>query len=283
MFPKRKRDTHKGTYGHSMFIGGSPGLTGAPVLAAEGAILSGAGRVTCIVPERLNVIFEIKLTEAMTYPVRDRGRGYFNSVSHLPVKRFIAGASAVGIGPGLGSRTATQRFVRAILAHSASPVIIDADALNALRGYTHILRNVPGECVITPHPGEMARLMECAVADVQKDRTKTALRFARRYGVITVLKGHRTVVASPRGKLYLNKTGNPGMATAGTGDILTGIITACAGQGISAFEAASRAVFIHGVSGDLAVRDKGETSLRARDILAYLPRAFIAAAGSKKK
>lgn len=275
---RRKADTHKGDYGHVLVIAGSPRFSGASVLTAEAALRSGAGLVTIALPRGINnAIIKIKPKEVMTLPLVQTRQGAISSSAFTVLRSFILKVSVVVIGPGLGSDTSTKMLVRLLVASVKKSLVIDADGLNALVGNLSLI--VKGAAkrpvtVVTPHSGEMARLKWCLVDKIQRERKEVAKSFANDYNCITVLKGHRSIVASPAGQLYINYTGNPGMATAGSGDVLTGMIAAFIGQGIPGFEATRAAVYLHGLAGDIAALNKTETCLIASDIIDSIPQAF---------
>lgn len=269
----RKVDSHKGDYGHVFVLAGSTGFTGAAYLCSQAAILSGSGLVTLGIPESLNPIMEVKLTEVMTKPLPETGAGTLSKNAFSQIVQFAEKADAVALGPGLSTNPETQNLIRKLITAIEKPLVIDADGLNALSGRLKLFKGRT-HTVITPHPGEMARLLTTTPGEIQKSRKKTAQKVAVEYNLTVVLKGYQTVVACPSGKVYVNNTGNPGMASGGTGDVLTGIIVSFLGQGIPAFEAAKLAVYIHGFAGDLAAKEKGEIGLIAVDILNYLPAAF---------
>lgn len=274
---KRTRNTHKGDYGHLLVIAGSPGMTGAAYLCCEGALLSGAGLVTLGIPESLNPIMEKKLTEAMTLPLPETAKGFLSKKAQKKITAFASKCDCLAIGPGLSRDSQTQTLIRSLIRGLSMPMVIDADGLNAVVGHLNILnsrqRAVPST-VITPHPGEMSQLTGKKASQIQKNRKTIAEKFTDRYNVTTVLKGHRTVVASPGKRVYINFTGNPGMASGGCGDVLVGVIAAFLAQGMDGFKAARLGVYIHGLAGDIAAKKKGEISLRATDLLEFLPQAF---------
>ncbi len=272
--PARKSDSHKGDYGHVFILAGSYGLTGAAYLTSQASLLSGSGLVTLGIPESLNPIMEVKLTEVMTRPLAET-KGLTPGLKAFPqINKILPGIDALAVGPGLSRNYQTQKLVHKLLLSVTKPLVLDADGINALIGKLEVLHNLKAELVITPHPGEMARLLNLSIAQVQKNRTRIAKDFAKKYNVVVVLKGYRTVIADPKGKIFINETGNPGMASAGCGDVLTGIIAAFLGQRMSAFEAAKLGVYIHGLAGDIAAKEKGRISLIATDILEKLPSAF---------
>ncbi|OLB64044.1 MAG: bifunctional ADP-dependent (S)-NAD(P)H-hydrate dehydratase/NAD(P)H-hydrate epimerase, partial [Nitrospirae bacterium 13_2_20CM_2_61_4] len=231
--PKRKRAAHKGTFGHAGIIAGSSGKTGAAAMAALGALRAGAGLVTVAIPEGLNTVLEAKLLEAMTFPVAETPSHGLAKDSKESLLEFAASKTAVAIGPGIGREPETVGLVLELLTEIKHPLVLDADGINALAGHAHILRRAQAPVILTPHPGEMARLLGASVADVQQDRLGVAGRFAREFNAHVVLKGAGTVLAGPDGSLAVNPTGNPGMATGGTGDVLTGMIVGLLAQGLS--------------------------------------------------
>jgi ADP-dependent NAD(P)H-hydrate dehydratase / NAD(P)H-hydrate epimerase len=272
---RRERNSHKGSFGHCLIVAGSVGKTGAAAMAANSAVRCGAGLVTLAVPASLNPILEIKTTEAMTIPVPDEGRGYFADDARTAIVRELAGKDALAIGPGIARNLPTARLVRELVADTPLPMVVDADGLNAVAEDPAVLmRSKSSAVILTPHPGEMARLAGMSVADVEADRIGTARRFAREHGVHVVLKGARTVVAAPDGRLALNGSGNPGMASGGMGDVLTGILVALLGQAYEPFTACCQGVFLHGHAADLVAAEKGEVGMSAVDVQERLPYAF---------
>ena len=269
----RPRDSHKGTYGHLLVVAGSPGKTGAAAMASEAALRAGAGLVTLAIPLSLNPILEVKLTEVMTEPVPEE-EGTFSSKSIPRLSALLDGKTALALGPGIGTREGTKEAVLELLRKVQIPVVIDADGLNCLVGKLHVLKECEAPVVITPHPGEMGRLLGISARQVQEDRLQVARRFATEYRCVVVLKGARTVVASSDGRAFINPTGNPGMASGGTGDVLTGVIGGFLAQGVEPLEAAKLAVYLHGLAGDLVARELGEVSLVATDLLEALPWAM---------
>lgn len=274
IIPARELDSHKGDYGHVFILAGSAGLTGAAYLASQSCLLSGSGLVTLGIPKSLNPVMEVKLTEVMTKPLAQTQELTLSIKALAQIRKILPEINALAIGPGLSRNYQTQQLVHKLLLTVTKPSILDADGINALIGKLNILYNRKVELVITPHPGEMSRLLNLKIAKIQRHRTKIAKDFAKKYSVTVVLKGYRTVVAASNGQLYINETGNPGMASAGCGDILTGIIAAFLGQGMRCFKAARLGVYIHGLAGDIAVKEKGESSLIASDILDKLPQAL---------
>jgi len=239
---------------------------------------AGAGLVTLGIPGSLNqAIIKIKLKEVMTLPLPETKQGSLNLSGYQKIRDFLKDIDMLVIGPGLGQESSTQKLIRKLIRETDKPLVIDADGLNALVGHLKSLTpktQHPKPIILTPHPGEMARLLGISVAKVQSKRKEIAKKFAQKYRVTVVLKGHNTVVADYKDRAYINKTGNPGMSTAGSGDVLTGMIAAFLGQGLDAFNAAKYAVYLHGLAGDLAAGEKTQISLIASDIIDKIPEAI---------
>ncbi|MBU0759713.1 MAG: NAD(P)H-hydrate dehydratase [Candidatus Omnitrophica bacterium] len=273
---KRKKDTHKGDYGHVFILAGSTGLTGAAALCGQACMRSGAGLVTLGIPRSLNVVMEIKLTEVMTCPLPETRQGTFSLKAKAEALKKINNSDIAVLGPGLSSNKETQQLIRELAVSVKRPMVLDADALNAISENADVLRKVKSPYVITPHPGEMARLLKKDTDYIKKNRLIVAKKFANYYNAVVVLKGSGTIVAEPGAnqRVYVNKTGNPGMATAGSGDVLTGVIAGFMAQGLKPFDAARFAVYTHGLAGDLAKKEKGEEGLIAGDILEKIPEAI---------
>ncbi len=272
---KRRPDTHKGDYGHVLVVGGSIGFTGAPVLAAQAALRSGAGLVSLAVPESVYFIVASQLIEVMVHPLPESPSGTLSVNGLATLYPLILKSDVIALGPGLSQSPFARKGVHRILTTVDLPIVLDADGINAVSGKDRVvLTKAKGPVVITPHPGEMGRLLGVTTDQVQRDRSRIAEKAAKELKVVVVLKGHRTVVASPTGRTYVNSTGNPGMATAGMGDLLTGMIAALIGQGLEPFTAAKAGAYLHGLAGDLAARRIGQVSLTAGDVLASIPDAF---------
>ncbi|MBA5866738.1 MAG: NAD(P)H-hydrate dehydratase [Nitrospira sp. CR1.3] len=275
IFPSRRLSAHKGTFGHAGIIAGSVGKTGAAALAAQAALRIGAGLVTVATPSSVNDVLEAKLLEVMTLPLPETKARTLASSSFDRILPFIQAKTAVAIGPGLSTHPETVELVQSLMKHLDRPSVLDADALNALASRASLLTECKIPPVLTPHPGEMARLEVGATAQtVNADRLGTASRFARERGLFLVLKGARTVIARPDGLVAICPTGNPGMATAGTGDVLTGMVVGLLAQGVPTWEAACAATYVHGAAGDLAAQQLGETGMLARDVIAHIPYAL---------
>lgn len=270
----RAPESHKGDYGRVLLVGGSTGKTGAIHLAAMGALRSGAGLVTVATPRHVLPIVAAMAAEYMTEPI-EADEAFGPSVDSLD--RILAmKADVLAIGPGFGTGEGARRFVHALVERSGVPLVVDADALSVFAGDTRSLRGRDGlDVIVTPHPGEMARLVGATIEDVQRDRVGIAREFATTHHLYVVLKGHRTVIATPEGHVSLNLTGNPGMATGGSGDVLTGMIAAWFAQLLDAEAACQLAVYLHGLAGDLSEADEGAHAMTAGDIVAHLGDAVL--------
>jgi len=271
LFPPRYENTHKGDYGHLFVLAGSTGFTGAATMTCESAARAGTGLVTLGIPKSLNPILENKLLEVMTLPLPETENGALNKDAFEIIKRACERKTAIAIGPGLGLEPSTQMLVRDVVSKMQLPMIIDADGLNAISAQPEVLRKRRAPTILSPHPGEMARLIGFDTQKVKDDRITVARGFAKKYGCYVVLKGARSIVATPEGKMYINPTGNPGMATGGTGDLLTGMIGGFLAEGMKPLEASLAGVYIHGACGDEAALKFGERGLLARDILNEIP------------
>lgn len=277
LLPPRRPSDHKGTYGHAGIIAGSVGKTGAAALAGRGALRVGAGLVTVATPASVNDVLEAKLLEVMTVPMPETKARTLARSGLDRLLTFVNARTAVAVGPGLTTHPETVDLVHALIGRLEKPAVLDADALNALAGRTALLTECKIPPVLTPHPGEMARLDDQSTPQsVNADRIGTATRFAQGRGVILVLKGARTVVANPDGRVAICPTGNPGMATAGTGDVLTGMIVGLLAQRLSGWDAACAATFFHGLAGDLAASTRGQVGMTAGDLLDHIPQALTA-------
>jgi NAD(P)H-hydrate epimerase len=270
LLPPRRRDANKGTFGHVLVIAASRGKTGAALLAAEGAGRAGAGLTTVAVPATLQPALEARVLEAMTAALPDTGDGTAAAGDERALAELLAGRAAVVCGPGLGQAGPTRALVAEVVRRTTAPLVLDADGLNNVAGTT-LLSERAGPTVLTPHPGEMARLVGSDVPAVQRDRIGAARALARSSGAVVVLKGAHTIVAAPDGGVAISPTGNPGMATGGTGDVLAGVLGALLAQGLAPFDAAALGVFVHGAAADAVAARQGEVGLLARDILAELP------------
>lgn len=271
---KRLPRTHKGDYGHVYVIAGSLGMTGAAYLCSQAALLSGSGLVTLAVPKSLNLIMESKLTEVITDPMPETKDGTFSIEAFGRMSESLKQCDAVACGCGLRRYPDIKKIVFKLIESTDIPIVLDGDALNVISENVDILKKKKTSIVLTPHPGEMSRLINKTISQIQSDRIAVAKQFAMNYKVIVVLKGHETVVVKENGQYYINESGNPGMATAGSGDILCGMITSFIGQKIDPFGASKLGVYLHGLSGDIAASKKGQVSLIASDILSHIPEAI---------
>ncbi len=269
----RNQDTHKGDYGRVLIVAGSMGKTGAAHLAATGALRAGAGLVSVATPSACLPIIAAMAPEYMTEAIDENPDGLaVDAVDDL----LDAPHDVLAIGPGLGQRPGTRAFIHALVDRATLPLVVDADGLNAFAGQPDLLAGREGrEVIITPHPGEMARLVGMSTEEVQANRLDIARTFASTHQVYVVLKGHRTLIATPDGSIFINPTGNPGMATGGTGDVLCGMIAASLAQLLDAEAACKLAVYLHGMAGDLAQSDEGEVSMTASDLAAHIGDAIL--------
>lgn len=270
---RRNADVHKGDFGHLLVVAGARGKSGAALMSGGAALRMGTGLVTLAGPASLNAVFSIALMEAMTVPLPERLDGSL-SLDEGAMAEALQGKSAVAFGPGVGVSTDTIGVLRWLLLKSEKPLVIDADGLNCLATDPNLVREAKVSVILTPHPGEMARLLKISNAEVQERRLDVACTFATQYQCYLVLKGARTVVASPDGKAWINPTGNPGMASGGMGDVLTGIIGGLLAQGYAPIDACCLGVFLHGYVGDRAAQEKGEIGILARDLIEQLPRGI---------
>ncbi len=270
---RRKKDVHKNDFGHVLILAGSRRLLGAAALSSLAAMRSGAGLVTVGIPESLNSVIQKKISSVvMTLPLPQTPEQSLALPAFGLIQKFSC--DALAMGPGLSRHPETEKLILKIIGHTQKPVVIDADALNALATNMNVLRQTRTLKILTPHPGEMARLTKLKTDFIESKRLSIAKEFAAKFRVIVVLKGHRSVVASPDGRVYVNTTGNPGMATAGSGDVLTGMIAAFLAQGLKGFEAAKIGCYLHGKAGDLAAKQKMAVSLIATDIIENIPQVI---------
>lgn len=281
LVPERRADAHKGDFGHVVVLAGSRGKTGAAHLAATGALRSGAGLVTVATAGCCQAQVAMLGAEYMTAALPDApegtiGAGALDAVLQLP-------ADVIAAGPGLGNNEAVRTVVRELVEQARVPLVLDADAVNAFAGEPGLLSSRDGQqVIITPHPGEMARLLGISTEEVQQHRLESARNLATTHGLYVVLKGHRTIIATPEGRVYINPTGNPGMATGGSGDVLTGMIAAWLAQLESPEAACLVGVYLHGAAGDLAADDEGQVSMTAGDIALHLGDAVLELTARRK-
>ncbi len=279
--PPRPLSSHKGSYGRVLVVAGSTGMTGAAALASEAALRAGTGLVTLAIPKHLNPILEGLLPEVMTLPLSETDAGSLAVSATSAILEFSEKTKSIlAIGPGLSQHPETVSFVHHLIRENREHgldlrMVIDADGLNALTHDRETLSLLNSEVVLTPHPGEMARLTNTAVPALEKDRIRTVQQFASEHGVTLVFKGAPTVTGTPTGNLWVNSTGNPGMATGGMGDVLTGTIAGLMAQGISSESAAALGVYLHGLAGDIAAETAGMHGLIASDVLKAVPEAIF--------
>lgn len=272
----RPAESNKGNYGHVLLVGGSLGKAGSVAMAGMAALRAGAGLSTVATPKSMLGTVAGFHPELMTEPLSETDAGTISMSARDRTGELAKGKTVVAIGPGISRDSQTAEMVRSVVASLQLPMVVDADGLNAFEGRTDELNGKGRTLVITPHPGEMARLVGATIAEVQKDRLGVARKFAREHSLIVVLKGHRTLVVQPDGEAWVNTTGNPGMATGGTGDILTGMVAGMIAQHPKdAFQAVLAAVHLHGLAGDVMCERVGEHSLVATDLLEGLPGAFL--------
>lgn len=273
LLPVRSRDGHKGTFGHLLVVAGSTGKGGAAVMAAESGLRGGSGLVTLACPQSAQPSIASRLTEVMTVALADF-KGEISLLAFDDLLALTDGKQALAIGPGLGLGEETSGLIRRLVQASALPVVVDADGLTALCGHTHILEHQSDrQIVLTPHPGEMARLTGLSTDEIQADRFAVARDFAVRHRVVLVLKGARTLTASPDGRVHVNNSGHAGLASGGMGDVLTGLIGSLLAQGLAALDAATLGVYLHGLAADRLLATFGDAGLLATDVMYELPAA----------
>ena len=272
---RRKANSHKGDYGRILILAGSNRFSGAALLCAASTLRAGAGSVTIGIPASINAaVIKNKTKEVMTLPLPQTKAGTLSLAAFFKLRAFLKKTDVLIIGPGLGNHKSTCALVRKIVRHSSLPMVIDADALGALSHHLRILKIHKGKVILTPHAQEMSGLFGVGIDWVNKNRKLVAKKYAKDYNSVIVLKGHASIVTDGKKKFYINKTGNPGMATAGSGDVLSGILGAFLAQGLDAFNAAKYATHIHGLAGDIAAFNKTQMGLIASDIINCLPDAL---------
>ncbi len=274
-FAPRAEDSHKGTFGRVVTICGSYGMAGAAMLCGRAALRSGVGLVTAAVPQSVYPLLAPAIPEAVFVPLPQDGVGRLNRAAVSPLVAALQGASAVVLGPGLGRSEELTELVMVVCCESPCPIILDADGINAIRPHMLVEEAVSAPLILTPHPGEMARLLDTSVAEVQLHREEIARRFAEEFGVTLVLKGHHTLVAAAGRPLLVNHTGNPGMATGGSGDVLAGLIGGLTAQGMDPYQAAMCGVYLHGAAGDRAAARLSQHSLLPSDMIEELGSLFL--------
>jgi len=273
MLPMRPPDVHKKSVGQVLVIAGSLGMTGAAALTAEGALRSGAGLVVLGIPESLNKILEQKLTEVITVPLPETESQTLSEKAYSKIMDLVPNFDVLTLGPGLSQNLETTKLIKKLVKNALCPLVLDADGLNAFREDAAILKERSAPTIVTPHAGELARILKEDSATIQGDRVKYALEAAKKFEVITVLKGARSIVSSPQGAT-INTTGNSGLASAGTGDVLAGLISGFLAQGAPPYEAAVLGTYLHGLAGDIAAKELTEYCLIASDLFKYLPQAI---------
>jgi len=273
-FPPRRRDAHKGNFGHVLVVAGSPGKTGAGAMASKAALRIGAGLVTFALPASLNDAMEAKLDEVMTEPLPETEERTLSSSALEKILHLLEGKDCLALGPGLSSHPETGELVRKLIPQVKIPMVVDADGINALSLHLQVLGQVQCPLVLTPHPGELSRLLSISVEEVQRNRIALAQKFSSGFRIFLVLKGKGTLICDPGGEVFVNPSGGPGMATAGSGDVLTGLLAGLIGSGINIPLSLRAGVFLHGLAGDLAAEEWGEEPMVAGDILSKVPDAL---------
>jgi ADP-dependent NAD(P)H-hydrate dehydratase / NAD(P)H-hydrate epimerase len=269
--PKRARTSYKNSFGHLLVVAGSAGMSGAALLSASTALRGGAGLVSIATSGRCQQVLEAKHPEIMVAATGDLNAAYLTQEDILQVKALSIGKTALVLGPGLGQEGSTAILSRRLIKEIPQPMLVDADGLNAASRDLSCLKEAQGLRVLTPHPKEFSRLCGLSIAEIEKDRAGHAERFAKEYNVVVVLKGADTVVASPKGEVFINSSGNPGLATAGSGDVLSGLIGSFLAQGLSPLDAARIGVYLHGAAGDEAKKLFGEAAMNASDVTHSIP------------
>lgn len=271
----RPDDSNKGTLGSLLCICGSYGMAGAAIMAGKAALRCGIGLLKIAVPKSIYPVCATNILESVYYPLEETSNGIISSKNTDFLLEMCEKSSAIVIGCGLSVCDDTKNLVQSVITNCEKPLVIDADALNCICNKPEILKNLKAPAIITPHPGEMARLLHSTPKTVNSNRENTAIDFAKKFGVVTVLKGAGTIIASPDGEVYINHTGNSGMATGGSGDILSGIIGSLLAQGASPINAAAAGVFLHGTIGDLAAEKLGKISMLPTDMIDMIPTAYL--------
>ncbi len=271
----RPDDSNKGTLGSLLCICGSYGMAGAAIMAGKAALRCGIGLLKIAVPKSIYPVCATNILESVYYPLEETSNGVISSKNTDFLLEMCEKSSAVVIGCGLSVCDDTKNLVQSVITNCEKPLVIDADALNCICNKPEILKNLKAPAIITPHPGEMARLLHSTPKTVNLNRENTAIDFAKKFGVVTVLKGAGTIIASPDGEVYINHTGNSGMATGGSGDVLSGIIGSLLAQGASPINAAAAGVFLHGTIGDLAAEKLGKISMLPTDMIDMIPTAYL--------
>ncbi|HAX61932.1 MAG TPA: NAD(P)H-hydrate dehydratase [Elusimicrobia bacterium] len=275
LLPVRPADSHKGDYGHTLVVAGSKQFTGAAILCSLGCLRSGSGLTTIAMPSSLNIQITKRLApEVMTIYLPDDD-GYISPAATKIILDFSSERkiTSIAFGCGISTELCTKIFTERFLLKNRVPIVIDADGLNNIQKNAKIFKKLKSDTVITPHPAELSRLMKISISDIQKNREKIAKKFAADYGIICVLKGFETVISDGK-DIFVNTTGNPGMATGGSGDVLTGMIAAFIGQTDNLLNAACLGVYLHGLAGDLAAKEKTQISMLPTDLIEKIPEAI---------
>ena len=273
-FSPRKFQSHKGSYGHLLVIGGSTGKTGAAALCANAAMRCGTGLVTLGIAKSLNQSIEPQVIEPMTHPLPESDKGFLSDNCFEEILSLLKDKQALALGPGIGTHEATKKLVHNLIEKSEVPMVIDADAINCIAQNTDILKMKKAPAILTPHPGEMARLCNMSIRDIQEDRISIASKFAKDHDVILILKGAQTIISLNDGRSFICPTGNPGMASGGMGDVLTGLIAGFCAQGFSPENASLAGVFIHGMCADRLAGEMGAFGFVASDIIQIIPKTI---------
>lgn len=271
----RPDDSNKGSLGSLLCICGSYGMAGAAIMAGKAALRCGIGLLKIAVPKSIYPVCATNILESVYYPLEETSNGVISSKNTDFLLEMCEKSSAVVIGCGLSVCDDTKNLVQSVITNCKKPLVIDADALNCICNKPEFLKNLKAPAIITPHPGEMARLLHSTPKTVNSSRENTAIDFAKKFGVVTVLKGAGTIIASPDGEVYINHTGNSGMATGGSGDVLSGIIGSLLAQGAAPINAAAAGVFLHGTIGDLAAEKLGKISMLPTDMIDMIPTAYL--------
>jgi len=283
LLPPRPPDGHKGTFGSVLIVAGSPGMTGAAAMTALSAARSGSGLVYVAIPQSLNPILEVKLTEPLTIPLPTTGEGIPDMLMYEGILQRIESMDSVALGPGMGRAPQTQDLIRKLFLTVKKPLVLDADGINAFENHADLFKKRIDPAILTPHPVELSRLVHIPPSEIQKNRMETARKYAAEFQVILVLKGAATVIAEPGGEVFINSSGNTALSKGGSGDVLTGLIAGFLAQGSSPLTAAILGVFLHGLSGEIASREKTERAALPSDVIDAIPQAFKQVTGSFRK
>ena len=274
LFPQRDSESHKGNFGHVFILAGSPGKTGAAALAANAAMRCGTGLVTLGISNSLNASVEPQVTESMTCPLPDDNTGILTESAFEKIIETAKDKDAIAIGPGIGTQKATKNLIEKLIMNLDIPMIMDADCLNLISENPEILKQAKSDIILTPHPGEMARLASITTKDIQNNRLDSAINFSAEFGITLVLKGANTIISLANKKAHICPTGNPGMASGGMGDVLTGMIAGFKAQGFSSENASIAGAYIHGLCGDILAEQSGEFGFLASDMVKIIPKAI---------